>query len=73
MGCVGACWGALGCGELRDEAGAAGTGVGVGAETGAGVGAVCASGRGVDWVCSYGRVSKQRFIGWGKVLQLELL
>lgn len=53
MGCVGACWGALGCGELRDEAGAAGAGVGVGAETGAGVGAGwdsgCASGRGVGW------------------------
>jgi hypothetical protein len=58
-GCVGACCGALGCGELRDEAGAAGAGVGVGAETGAAVGvgadAVgCASGSGAVWSCGWG-------------------
>lgn len=38
---------------MRDEAGAAGAGVGVGAETGAGVGADCDSG--CDSVCASGR------------------
>lgn len=54
---MGACCGALGCGELRDEADAGGAGVGVGAETGVGVGAGCASGRDVVWGCCYGSVS----------------
>lgn len=51
---MGACCGALGCGELRDEAGAAGAGVGVGAAgAGVGVGAGCDSGRGACWSCGW--------------------
>lgn len=68
IGCVGACWGALGCGELRDETGAAGAGVGVGAETGAGVGAGCASGRGAGWGCDFGRISAGYYEDGGRLL-----
>ena len=57
IGCVGACCDALGCGELRDEAGATGAGVGVAAETGVGVGAGCDSGRDAVWGCCCSRIS----------------